>query len=158
MSQLRCWLLSWRWVLLCCFSLLHFSLILAGLSLLSSISEVLGKECKFTHPSFALPAPENPVANNKRLFNHQIICHNCHERGHKATHCPHLPTQQGKVSCYIIPWKSYTSLIILEHIQSPLHSSLYYSHLIRIRWQTERYPLCSRLISHYSLIRRVYLK
>ncbi|EPB75262.1 zinc knuckle [Ancylostoma ceylanicum] len=57
-----------------------------------------GKECKFTHPSFALPAPENPVANNKRLFNHQIICHNCHERGHKATHCPHLPTQQGKPS------------------------------------------------------------
>ncbi|CAJ0601744.1 unnamed protein product [Cylicocyclus nassatus] len=57
-----------------------------------------GKECKFTHPSFALPAPENPVANNKRMFSHQIICHNCHERGHKATHCPHLPTQQNKQS------------------------------------------------------------
>ncbi|KAK6028006.1 zinc knuckle [Ostertagia ostertagi] len=55
-----------------------------------------GKECKFTHPSFALPAPENCASNNKRLFNHQIICHNCHERGHKATHCPHLPNQQGK--------------------------------------------------------------
>uniref|UniRef100_A0A915EHF5 Cleavage and polyadenylation specificity factor subunit 4 n=1 Tax=Ditylenchus dipsaci TaxID=166011 RepID=A0A915EHF5_9BILA len=23
-----------------------------------------------------------------------VLCHNCHERGHKATHCPHLPTQQ----------------------------------------------------------------
>ncbi|VDL87634.1 unnamed protein product [Nippostrongylus brasiliensis] len=55
-------------------------------------------ECKFTHPSFALPAPENCASNNKRVFNHQIICHNCHERGHKATHCPHLPNQQGKTS------------------------------------------------------------
>ncbi|VDL65042.1 unnamed protein product [Nippostrongylus brasiliensis] len=55
-----------------------------------------GGECKFTHPSFALPAPENCASNNKRVFNHQIICHNCHERGHKATHCPHLPNQQGK--------------------------------------------------------------
>ncbi|WKY08287.1 hypothetical protein Q1695_007641 [Nippostrongylus brasiliensis] len=57
-----------------------------------------GGECKFTHPSFALPAPENCASNNKRVFNHQIICHNCHERGHKATHCPHLPNQQGKTS------------------------------------------------------------
>uniref|UniRef100_A0A1I7XJG6 Cleavage and polyadenylation specificity factor subunit 4 n=1 Tax=Heterorhabditis bacteriophora TaxID=37862 RepID=A0A1I7XJG6_HETBA len=55
-----------------------------------------GPNCKFTHPSFALPAAENSQVNNKRVYNQLIICHNCHERGHKATHCPHLPSQQGK--------------------------------------------------------------
>ncbi|KAI1715446.1 zinc finger c-x8-C-x5-C-x3-H type (and similar) domain-containing protein [Ditylenchus destructor] len=54
-----------------------------------------GPNCKFTHPSFNLPAydPRGPVGTK---FGHQsanILCHNCHERGHKATNCPHLPTQ-----------------------------------------------------------------
>ncbi|CAJ0574137.1 unnamed protein product, partial [Mesorhabditis spiculigera] len=57
-----------------------------------------GKECKFAHPTFELPAAENPITNNKRggFYNASIICHNCHEKGHKATFCPRLPgSQQG---------------------------------------------------------------
>ena len=54
----------------------------------------LGPNCKFAHPSFALPGPENPVTNNKKLFGQAIVCHNCHERGHKATNCPNLPNHK----------------------------------------------------------------
>ncbi|MFH4974825.1 hypothetical protein AB6A40_001534 [Gnathostoma spinigerum] len=53
-----------------------------------------GKGCKFAHPSFNIP-PADPVTTLRQRgqFNMGIICHNCHERGHKATYCPHLPTQ-----------------------------------------------------------------
>ncbi|CAD6194161.1 unnamed protein product [Caenorhabditis auriculariae] len=48
---------------------------------------------KFFWPVSVLKVPPNSMLNNKRAFNQQIVCHNCHERGHKATHCPHLPGQ-----------------------------------------------------------------
>lgn len=49
-----------------------------------------GPECKFTHPSFAIPTMD-PKSNYSGKFPMGIMCHNCHERGHKATHCPNLP-------------------------------------------------------------------
>ncbi|KAL3117857.1 hypothetical protein niasHT_006289 [Heterodera trifolii] len=51
-----------------------------------------GPVCKFSHPSFNLPMPEPAPKLNFRP-NYAVTCHNCHERGHKATHCPHLPAQ-----------------------------------------------------------------
>uniref|UniRef100_A0A914W6W8 Cleavage and polyadenylation specificity factor subunit 4 n=1 Tax=Plectus sambesii TaxID=2011161 RepID=A0A914W6W8_9BILA len=50
-----------------------------------------GPNCKFYHPSFDIPTPD-PMQQQRRFYNLSIICHNCHERGHKATYCPHLPT------------------------------------------------------------------
>lgn len=51
-----------------------------------------GKSCKYAHPSFNLPPAE--LSQGQRVKgNIGIVCHNCHERGHKATYCPHLPTQ-----------------------------------------------------------------
>lgn len=50
-----------------------------------------GPECPHAHPSFALPSSENSMMNNKFAANQLVLCHNCHERGHKATSCPHLP-------------------------------------------------------------------
>uniref|UniRef100_A0A914ZG25 Cleavage and polyadenylation specificity factor subunit 4 n=2 Tax=Parascaris univalens TaxID=6257 RepID=A0A914ZG25_PARUN len=53
-----------------------------------------GKNCKYAHPSFSLPpADMSQGLRNRGTFNSGIVCHNCHERGHKATFCPHLPTQ-----------------------------------------------------------------
>jgi len=49
-----------------------------------------GKECKFTHPSFSIPTYDPKLASAPRV-NTSVICHNCHERGHKATNCPTLP-------------------------------------------------------------------
>lgn len=51
-----------------------------------------GKECKFTHPSFAIPQYDPKAAGPIRNQS-SIVCHNCHERGHKVTNCPHLPNQ-----------------------------------------------------------------
>ncbi|KAI6177814.1 Cleavage and polyadenylation specificity factor subunit 4 [Aphelenchoides bicaudatus] len=50
-----------------------------------------GKECKFTHPSFAIPTFDPKLASSAPRVNSSIICHNCHERGHKASQCPTLP-------------------------------------------------------------------
>ncbi|KAI6188816.1 Cleavage and polyadenylation specificity factor subunit 4 [Aphelenchoides besseyi] len=50
-----------------------------------------GKECKFTHPSFNIPTFDPKASGNARV-SASIMCHNCHERGHKATNCPHLPS------------------------------------------------------------------
>ncbi|KHN84489.1 Cleavage and polyadenylation specificity factor subunit 4 [Toxocara canis] len=53
-----------------------------------------GPNCKYAHPSFNLPPIDSGQGmRNRGPFNAGIICHNCHERGHKATFCPHLPTQ-----------------------------------------------------------------
>jgi hypothetical protein len=49
-----------------------------------------GALCKFSHPTFDIPVPD-PVQQQRRFYNQSIVCHNCHERGHKATYCPHLP-------------------------------------------------------------------
>lgn len=55
-----------------------------------------GSTCKFTHPSFNLPIAEPRPQQQVRFTNlTAVTCHNCHERGHKATHCPHLPQTQG---------------------------------------------------------------
>ncbi|KAK0427717.1 hypothetical protein QR680_010387 [Steinernema hermaphroditum] len=54
-----------------------------------------GPECKYTHPSFNIPAADGGTIS-KKPYNQGIICHNCHERGHKATYCPHLPTGNGE--------------------------------------------------------------
>lgn len=51
-----------------------------------------GKQCKFTHPSFSIPTYDPKLATTPRV-NASIICHNCHERGHKAGQCPNLPAQ-----------------------------------------------------------------
>lgn len=51
-----------------------------------------GPLCKFSHSSFDLPLIEPQPKLNYRP-NYGVTCHNCHERGHKATHCPHLPAQ-----------------------------------------------------------------
>lgn len=51
-----------------------------------------GKRCKFAHPSFKIPM--GTPAAVQRVFNSGFgICNNCHERGHKATYCPYLPTK-----------------------------------------------------------------
>jgi len=50
-----------------------------------------GKQCKFTHPSFNIPAYDPKLASAPRI-NVSIICHNCHQKGHKATNCPNLPS------------------------------------------------------------------
>ncbi|CAI4224540.1 unnamed protein product [Auanema sp. JU1783] len=78
-----------------------------------------GPDCKFAHPTFALPAAENSSANNKKTFNQLITCHNCHERGHKATYCPNLPQKtateivntnsRGPVDLSLIPDKKVLS-------------------------------------------------
>jgi cleavage and polyadenylation specificity factor subunit 4 len=39
-----------------------------------------GPNCKFTHPSFELPAAEPAPRLNFRP-NYAVTCHNCHERG-----------------------------------------------------------------------------
>jgi len=51
-----------------------------------------GRSCKFAHPSFNLPVSE-PKSQTRFSNLTSVTCHNCHERGHKATHCPHLPAQ-----------------------------------------------------------------
>ncbi|PAV85013.1 hypothetical protein WR25_08356 [Diploscapter pachys] len=55
-----------------------------------------GPNCKYAHPTFNLPSAELTQSLKKHAFNQQIVCHNCHERGHKATHCPHLPAAQNR--------------------------------------------------------------
>ncbi|VDK56078.1 unnamed protein product, partial [Gongylonema pulchrum] len=47
-----------------------------------------GKECKYAHPSFSIP-PADPSQSLRARgqYNHGIVCHNCHERGHKVTFC-----------------------------------------------------------------------
>ncbi|CAI5447429.1 unnamed protein product [Caenorhabditis angaria] len=50
-----------------------------------------GPECQYAHPTFHLPSFENPIINNRSSVAQTITCHNCHEKGHKATHCPTLP-------------------------------------------------------------------
>lgn len=53
-----------------------------------------GKECKYAHPSFNIPPVDTTqILRARGQYNIGIVCHNCHERGHKATYCPHLPTQ-----------------------------------------------------------------
>lgn len=53
-----------------------------------------GPTCKFTHPSFDLPDPKTYISTFQKFSSQTgILCHNCHERGHKATFCPHLPAQ-----------------------------------------------------------------
>lgn len=71
----------------------------------------LGPNCKFTHPSFSLP-PYDPRFQANTKFNIQgVLCHNCHERGHKATHCPHLPNQQQtQVVTQVKPWNQPTQI------------------------------------------------
>lgn len=44
-----------------------------------------GRDCKYAHPSFNIP----PVDTTQMLrargqYNIGIVCHNCHERGHKV--------------------------------------------------------------------------
>ncbi|TKR63400.1 hypothetical protein L596_027236 [Steinernema carpocapsae] len=51
-----------------------------------------GPDCKYTHPSFNIPMAEGGMYQKTHKYNTGIVCHNCHERGHKATFCPHLPT------------------------------------------------------------------
>lgn len=48
------------------------------------------KLCKLSHPSFDIPKPDAMEAA-RRMFQGSIVCHNCHERGHKASYCPNLP-------------------------------------------------------------------
>ncbi|VDK78662.1 unnamed protein product [Litomosoides sigmodontis] len=53
-----------------------------------------GRECKYAHPSFNIPPVDTTqILRARGQYNIGIVCHNCHERGHKATYCPHLPTQ-----------------------------------------------------------------
>ncbi|CAO4374116.1 unnamed protein product [Caenorhabditis nigoni] len=53
-----------------------------------------GPDCQYAHPSFGLPSLENiPISHSKPAYSQGITCHNCHERGHKATSCPSLPGQ-----------------------------------------------------------------
>lgn len=53
-----------------------------------------GPTCKFSHPSFDLPDPKTYISTFQKFSTQTgILCHNCHERGHKATFCPHLPAQ-----------------------------------------------------------------
>ncbi|VDN57391.1 unnamed protein product [Dracunculus medinensis] len=53
-----------------------------------------GHLCKYAHPSFNIPPLDaSALLRTRGHYNMGIICHNCHERGHKATFCPHLPTQ-----------------------------------------------------------------
>ena len=53
-----------------------------------------GPDCPHFHPPNTLPPPEQPtlVVNNR--FAATLLCHNCHERGHKASSCPHLPNKK----------------------------------------------------------------
>ncbi|VDK76150.1 unnamed protein product [Onchocerca ochengi] len=53
-----------------------------------------GRDCKYAHPSFNIPPVDTTqILRARGQYNIGIVCHNCHERGHKATYCPHLPTQ-----------------------------------------------------------------
>uniref|UniRef100_A0AC35UI80 Cleavage and polyadenylation specificity factor subunit 4 n=1 Tax=Rhabditophanes sp. KR3021 TaxID=114890 RepID=A0AC35UI80_9BILA len=55
-----------------------------------------GKDCKDAHPSFAIPVTDSkPKHNQQNFIQNGIVCHNCHEKGHKATFCPSLPNSQG---------------------------------------------------------------
>uniref|UniRef100_A0A914D9E7 Cleavage and polyadenylation specificity factor subunit 4 n=1 Tax=Acrobeloides nanus TaxID=290746 RepID=A0A914D9E7_9BILA len=54
-----------------------------------------GKRCKYAHPSFKIPTM-GAMSAMQRNFNTGFgICNNCHERGHKATFCPYLPTKMN---------------------------------------------------------------
>lgn len=54
-----------------------------------------GPICKYTHPSFDIPSAEQMQAARRPFGStmnvQQITCHNCHEKGHKASSCPQLP-------------------------------------------------------------------
>ena len=50
-----------------------------------------GSDCKYSHPSFDIPAPEvNPAAIFCCLMQQMIVCHSCGELGHKVNSCPKL--------------------------------------------------------------------
>lgn len=73
----------------------------------------LGSICKFTHPSFSLPAYDARYQTNTKFNTQGLLCHNCHERGHKATHCPHLPNQQPTLAVtQVKPWNQPTPIDI----------------------------------------------
>ncbi|CAK5066194.1 unnamed protein product [Meloidogyne enterolobii] len=67
-----------------------------------------GPLCKFSHASFDLPLVEAQPKLNFRP-NYGVTCHNCHERGHKATHCPHLPAQTQLSQIDATKLKQYAS-------------------------------------------------
>jgi len=70
-----------------------------------------GSSCKFSHPSFNLPVIESrTVFSGVRFGNLGVTCHNCHERGHKATYCPHLPAQSQ------LPQVDQSRMKPVEHI------------------------------------------
>jgi len=49
-----------------------------------------GPDCPHFHPPNTMPPPELPTVQNNK-FTTTLLCHNCHERGHKASNCPRLP-------------------------------------------------------------------
>jgi cleavage and polyadenylation specificity factor subunit 4 len=53
-----------------------------------------GLECPHFHPPNTLPPPEQPTLLGFNKFTSTLLCHNCHERGHKANTCPHLPSNK----------------------------------------------------------------
>jgi len=49
-----------------------------------------GPSCKFVHPRFDLPSlSENAIAKKG-----SVVCHFCHEAGHKIYQCPQMPPEQ----------------------------------------------------------------
>lgn len=53
-----------------------------------------GKHCKFAHPNFRIPMG-GPSATQRNYTQGYGVCNNCHEKGHKATNCPYLPTKMN---------------------------------------------------------------
>lgn len=84
-----------------------------------------GPDCQYAHPSFSLPSFENtPITHHKPTYS-QVTCHNCHERGHKATTCPTLPgqnrgshEQSHRVDLSLIPDKKNLSDVTCYKVSS----------------------------------------
>lgn len=44
-----------------------------------------GRDCKYAHPSFNIPPVDTTqILRARGQYNIGIVCHNCHERGHKV--------------------------------------------------------------------------
>lgn len=73
-----------------------------------------GKECKYAHPSFnSPPIDATQLLRAKGVFNIGIVCHNCHERGHKVSNsvnfaCVHWTFfyELGNVKAFNSCWKA----------------------------------------------------
>uniref|UniRef100_A0A7E4VF60 Cleavage and polyadenylation specificity factor subunit 4 n=1 Tax=Panagrellus redivivus TaxID=6233 RepID=A0A7E4VF60_PANRE len=66
-----------------------------------------GPNCAQFHPPNTIPPPEAPAAAPGSRFTATLMCHNCHERGHKANACPHLPTRKPQMNAISKPMAPY---------------------------------------------------